>query len=403
MSSRSVGNRSNASSTVARRFAVTIPSRLPSARRTGSRSRTPSKDSSVAWSGSLWARYTSTSSSTRSGSRSRIWATSPGPPIAARTSSSSGSRPSTVTAACLIEARMIGPESIRVPSRSNRTTRKRMWSIVAPHIRCPTSVGHHRFARGVLHSLEVQPTGRRRHPGLCPRTALEELPDTLGADLEHRPDERAHHVPQERVGRNGEVKLVPAPFPRGRADLPAEDLVLGFRRRERREVVLAEKQRRAGVQGGLVERSRPPERATSAKRRAFATGQHDVAVRASGRAESSVEAVWRLLCADDADVARKSGVERLREPRDRWAGVRVEARDLAGRVHAGVRAAGDRKPAPAGKHGVECLPDGPFDGSRAGLPRPALEVAAVVLERETQCRHIVLVTDCYLCGSTSST
>ena len=45
-----------------------------------------------------------------------------GAPIAARTSSSSGSVPRTVMAACRIEARMIGPESISVPSRSKRTT-----------------------------------------------------------------------------------------------------------------------------------------------------------------------------------------------------------------------------------------------------------------------------------------
>ena len=82
----------------------------------------PVNDSRVSWSGSLWARYTSTSSSTRSGSRSRICAIRPGPPIAARTSSSSGSRPSTVSDACFIDARMIGPESISVPSRSKRTT-----------------------------------------------------------------------------------------------------------------------------------------------------------------------------------------------------------------------------------------------------------------------------------------
>ena len=44
-----------------------------------------------------------------------------GPPMAARTTSSSGSRPSTVSDAWRMEARMIGPESIRVPSRSNRT------------------------------------------------------------------------------------------------------------------------------------------------------------------------------------------------------------------------------------------------------------------------------------------
>src|SRR4051812_5401000 len=40
------------------------------------------------------------------------------------------SRPSTVRVACRIEARMIPPESTTVPSRSKRTTGKRMRAIV---------------------------------------------------------------------------------------------------------------------------------------------------------------------------------------------------------------------------------------------------------------------------------
>src|SRR2546423_13956355 len=46
-------------------------------------------------------------------------------------SSSDGSAPRTSLAAWRIEARMIAPESITVPSRSKRTTGKRMLSMLA--------------------------------------------------------------------------------------------------------------------------------------------------------------------------------------------------------------------------------------------------------------------------------
>src|SRR5207249_3220482 len=59
---------------------------------------------------------------TRDSSSARICSTSPGPPTAARICSSGTSLPSTVRAACLTDARIIAPESIRVPSRSKRTT-----------------------------------------------------------------------------------------------------------------------------------------------------------------------------------------------------------------------------------------------------------------------------------------
>ena len=44
------------------------------------------------------------------------------------------SRSSTVRTACCIEARMIGPESISVPSRSKRTMRKRMLSMLVSQV-----------------------------------------------------------------------------------------------------------------------------------------------------------------------------------------------------------------------------------------------------------------------------
>src|SRR6266487_4490678 len=74
---------------------------------------------------------TSTSWSTLSGERACICASRPGPPTAAISSSSGISAPRTSLAACRIDARMIAPESMTVPSRSKRTTGNRMQLMLA--------------------------------------------------------------------------------------------------------------------------------------------------------------------------------------------------------------------------------------------------------------------------------
>src|SRR5438093_6024428 len=71
------------------------------------------------------------SSLTRSGASACICASSPGPPTAAISSSSGGAAPRTSLAAWRIDARMIAPESITVPSRSKRTTGNRMQLMLA--------------------------------------------------------------------------------------------------------------------------------------------------------------------------------------------------------------------------------------------------------------------------------
>ena len=105
---------------------VTMPSRRPSARSRGSTSTTSQNASSSSWSRLVvravrrhevvHARRDRGRASGRRG---------PGPPTAAASTSSGTSRPSTVFAACFIDARIIGPESMSVPSRSKRTTGKR--------------------------------------------------------------------------------------------------------------------------------------------------------------------------------------------------------------------------------------------------------------------------------------
>ena len=85
-------------------------------------------------------------------------------------------------------------------------------------------------------------------------------------------------------------------------------------------------------------------------------------------------------------------VERLGEPRHRWAALGVEARDLPGRMDARIRPAGDGEAAPGRQHGVERLAHTPLDRPLARLPRPAAKPGPVVLQRQPQRRHAMLLT-----------
>ena len=82
----------------------------------------------------------------------------------------------------------------------------------------------------ILDPLEIEAPRRRRRPALEARPALEQVRDPLRADLQHRADERAHHVPEERVGGDGEVEVVAVALPRRLADDPHEHLVLALGR-----------------------------------------------------------------------------------------------------------------------------------------------------------------------------
>ena len=76
---------------------------------------------------------------------------------------------------------------------------------------------------------------------------------------EHRPDERPHHVAQERVGGDLELEQRSALAPAGGEDVTPEDRVLGVGRGEGAEVVLARQERGATGQPLQVERRRVPE------------------------------------------------------------------------------------------------------------------------------------------------
>src|SRR5437763_7757551 len=117
-----------------------------------------------------------------------------------------------------MDATIIGPESIRVPSRSKRTTGKRTRFIVV--------------TRSVLDGDEVKAVRRRGLAGLVARAAVEEASEVLGVAVEHRAHQRSHHVAEERVGGDLEVEAVAAVVPRRGLDDAGEDVVLCLRRRE---------------------------------------------------------------------------------------------------------------------------------------------------------------------------
>ena len=217
-----------------------------------------------------------------------------------------------------------------------------------------------------------------------PRGAVRAAPGRL----QHRADERSHHVAEERVGGDGEVEVVAVALPGRLADDADEHVVLALGGRERAEVVLTGQERGTRLERLEVDRPRPPERPLRLERRPRDAVQDEIAVRARGGREAGVEPVGRVLGVEHGHVGRKRRVERLGRPVGGRASRDDDARDLPRRVHARVGAAGDRETFPAvGIDDVEGLAQDALDGALAGLPRPAVEVAAVVLECELQDRH----------------
>ena len=167
------------------------------------------------------------------------------------------------------------------------------------------------------------------------------------------------------------------------------DLVPRLGRRERAEVVLTR------------HTARPPPRAhrgradAATRARAAASSadarppcEDAVAIRARARREPRVEPVRRLLRREDGDVVGQGRVQRLARTLERRPALDVDARDLPGRVHAGVRASGDREPVPARKHAPERIAHDSLHRSQPGLARPAAEARAVVLEREPELHDV---------------
>src|SRR3954452_5581119 len=92
-----------------------------------------------------------------------------------------------------------------------------------------------RTTRSVAHRLQVEAARGRCVAGLAGRAAGEQVAERVEivTAAQHRPDERAHHVPHDRVGVDPELEHVlarVAPF--REHDLALEAHVVGLRRRE---------------------------------------------------------------------------------------------------------------------------------------------------------------------------
>ena len=202
--------------------------------------------------------------------------------------------------------------------------------------------------------------------------------------LEHRPDQHPDHVSHERVGLDPELQhAARKPLgggigaPLGAQHPPLEAHVLGLGRREGREVVLADDQRRAAFEPGGIQRVRPPKRPAELERVSHRCGMDPVAVGARAGVAPGVEAVRGLGRRDHRDLARQQRVDARREPR-RQRRFELEARHLPPGVDAGVGSAGDGEPRRLPQDPLERRLELGLNGSLAGLRGPAGERRAVV-------------------------
>ena len=89
-----------------------------------------------------------------------------------------------------------------------------------------------------------------------------------------------------------------------------------------------------------------------------------------------------LVGADDGDVVRQHGVERLGRPFRRWPAGDLDAGNLRERMDTRIRPAGHRELIDAREQDRQRGTKLALDGSPAWLRRPAAEPAAVVLDLE---------------------
>ena len=192
---------------------------------------------------------------------------------------------------------------------------------------------------------------------------------------------------QEAVGGDLELEQVAAVVPASLEDLATEELVLRRRGRERPEVVLAQKEPRRLVQRLPFDRTRMPPGAPRFEGRRRPASEDAVAVASRQRGMAGVEVGRRLLRARDGDVVGQDGVQRLTDPRCRRSALDVDARDLAERMNAGIRASCDGQRVPRRIDLRQRRAQLALDGSETGLSRPAAEASAVVLECEPEARR----------------
>jgi hypothetical protein len=193
-------------------------------------------------------------------------------------------------------------------------------------------------------------------------------------------------VAQERVGLDPELQQIAPLPPPGAEHVALEAHVVGLGGRERGEVVPPLQQFRAGVQRVTLHPPRPPQGAPVLEGRPLAAVQDAVAVRARARVAAGVEAVGRRRAAYHRDVVRQQRVQRA--GLGRRAGVR---RDLPPRVHPAIGPPGHRERHLAAEHHPQRPLELALHGPVPGLPRPAGERAAVVLDVQPRGRHAARV------------
>ena len=203
-----------------------------------------------------------------------------------------------------------------------------------------------------------------------------------GPELEHRPDERSHHVSEEAVRGDDEVQALSVALPCGREYRPGETLVLGLGSSGTRGS-RAYPRRESSRGQGTVDRARPlrtlatppaGERAWRSKAR-----YRQVRDRAEKRA-------WKSSAASSDDTtATSSGraAERVGGALGRRTAVHVT---LATRPSACTPP--PVRPATARLSRLQTAVNDsrmiPLDRALTGLPRSTAEARAVVLERELQ-------------------
>ena len=236
---------------------------------------------------------------------------------------------------------------------------------------------------------------RRRDARRGARRALEQAREGLGRalagrGLQHRADQRAHHVAQERVGLDAEHELVAATLPVRRQHDAAEDLVLGLRGREGAEVVLAEQRPRHTPRAPPAETSRGQcQRARGAqRRRARACAARGT--RRGASAPRSARGSRRDAC-EQRSTATSGGRCALSAAATRAisgpALGRVDRHDLCRGVHARVGAAGHGRAAAVRPEHAQRVGQHALDRAQARLRGPAVELRAVVLDVEPEDGH----------------
>ena len=210
---------------------------------------------------------------------------------------------------------MIAPESTTVPSRSKQDDRK-------PHRRPIVALGQYvdaRRGRGPRAARSCPASARG-----APSSSAREL---VRLALEHRADERPHHVPQERVGGDLEARgvaaLVPAraPRPRARRRRAASRCGVNARKSCSPTSSAAASFRRSTSSGRGYH-----QRAAHLERRALAPAPDPVAIVRDGREKRAWKSGAASSAGDDRDVVGQHRVQRLGRALDRRAAARRRPR-----------------------------------------------------------------------------